>query len=390
MRIGISAFAGDSGKSGISQYMKSIFDRLPKLSTDDEFVVFMTRSDREHFDFGHPRVKIVTSPDWIGHPVANILWHMLWLPVMLAVHTCDCVYLPAGNRRLSWWYGVPSVGTVHDLSQLHIEGKYDPLRMFYATRILPLLMRRLTQVIAVSQATRRDLEHYAAVDPGRIEVIYNGVDLDRFKPHDKALAARRIREKFEFETPYILYTARLEHPGKNHVRLLEAFSQLKKEDRLPHQLMLVGSPWHGAELIYAAARDFGISRFVSFPGFVSEADLPDLYAGADLFVFPSLFEGFGIPLLEAMASGTPLCAANVASIPEVVQDAGLLFNPACTREIKQAIARLTGDEKLRNELVDRGLKLSRRFRWDDSARQVLACCHAAVTVNKPFSGAVSG
>ncbi len=389
MRIGISAFAGDSGKSGISQYMKNIFKRLPHMSAHDEFVVFMTRSDREHFDFGHPRVKIVTSPEWMGHPVANVIWHMLWLPVTLAVHACDCVYLPAGNRRLSWWYGVPSVGTVHDLSQLHVEGKYDPFRMFYTTRILPRLMRRLTQVIAVSQATRRDLEQHAAVDPGRIEVIYNGADLDRFKPHDKALAAQRIRQKFNIETPYILYTARLEHPGKNHVRLLEAFAQLKKEGRLPHQLVLAGSPWYGAEVIYAAARDFGISRFVSFPGFVPQEYLPDLYAAADLFVFPSLFEGFGIPLLEAMASGIPLCAANIASIPEVVQDAGLLFDPQHTDEIKRAITRLTRDEKLRNELVDRGLKQSRRFSWDDSANQVLNCCHAAVFVNKPLPDVAS-
>ena len=99
MRIGISAFAGDSGKSGISQYMKNIFKRLPHMSEDDEFVLFMTRSDREHFDFGHPRVTVVTSPEWVGQPLLNIVWHILWLPVVLAVHACDCVYLPAGNRR---------------------------------------------------------------------------------------------------------------------------------------------------------------------------------------------------------------------------------------------------------------------------------------------------
>ncbi len=389
MRIGISAFAGDSGKSGISQYMQNIFKRLPHLSADDEFVVFMARSDREHFDFGHPRVKIVTSPDCMGHPVVNIIWHMLWLPVMLASQKCDCVYLPAGNRRLSWWYGVPSVGTVHDLSQLHVEGKYDPFRMFYSTRILPLLMRRLSRVIAVSQATRRDLERHTEVDPGNIEVIYNGADLDRFKPRDKTMAAQRIRQKFDIESPYILYTARLEHPGKNHVRLLKAFAQLKQEQQLPHYLVLAGSPWHGAEAIYAAAQDFGVSRFVSFPGFVPQEDLPDLYAGADLFVFPSLFEGFGIPLLEAMASGTPLCAANTASIPEVVQDAGLLFNPECTYEIQQAIAILASDKGLCNLLVDRGMKQSHRFNWDDSARQVLDCCHAVVTVKEPLQGVVS-
>ena len=139
MKIGISAFAGDSGKSGISQYMKNIFKRLPEYSENDEYVMFMSNSDREHFDFGLERVRIVTLPDWVGHPVVNILWHLICLPLMLALYRCDCVFLPAGNRRLAWWYGVPAIGTVHDLSQLHVKAKYDLFRMFYCKKVLPFL-----------------------------------------------------------------------------------------------------------------------------------------------------------------------------------------------------------------------------------------------------------
>lgn len=378
MKIGISAFAGDSGQSGISQYMKNIFKRLPELSGSDDYVLFMAESDREYFDFGYGNVKIVTLPDWVGHPVINIIWHLVCLPVMLVVHCCDCVYLPAGNRRLSWLYGVPSVGTVHDLSQLHVKGKYDPLRMIYGTRMLPFLMRKLTRVIAVSHATRRDLEQHADIDPGRISVVYNGADLERFRPRDKTRVSQLVLSKYGITNPYILYTARLEHPGKNHVRLLEAFAQLRKEQRISHHLILAGSPWHGAESIYAAVRNLGISDHVSFPGFVPESELPDLYAGADLFVFPSLFEGFGIPLLEAMASGVPLCASDVASIPEVVRDAGILFDPTQVSEIQTAIVRLISDVELRNNLIRLGLQQSRRFSWNDSAQQVLEVCHAAV------------
>jgi glycosyltransferase involved in cell wall biosynthesis len=303
----------------------------------------------------------------------------------LALYRCDCVFLPAGNRRLAWWYGVPSIGTVHDLSQLHVKAKYDPFRMFYCKKILPFLIRRLDRVIAVSGATRLDLEQYAGVNHELIEVVYNGADLERFKPHDKALASQIVRQKYGINTPYILYTARLEHPGKNHVRLLEAFANLKREEKIPHQLILAGSPWFGAEAIYAAARDLGISEYVIFAGFVPDEELPDLYAGADLFAFPSLFEGFGIPLLEAMASGTPVCASNVASIPEVVQDAGMLFDPTKTREIQYAIARLIDDVELRKNLVNLGLQQSQRFSWDDSAKQVWDICHTAVTTNNTLS-----
>jgi len=385
MKIGVSAFAGDAGKSGISQYMKNIFKRLPELSSTDEYVMFMAKSDREHFDFSHQRVSIVALPDWFGHPVVNIFWHLICLPLMLAVYRCDCVYLPAGNRRLAWWYGVPSIGTVHDLSQLHVEGKYDPVRMFYCKKVMPFLMRRLDRVISVSEATRQDLEQYAGVNPRVIDVVYNGADLEHFNHDNKDLATQRVRRKYNITEPYILYTARLEHPGKNHVRLLEAYAELKRNKEIPHHLILAGSPWFGAEAVYAAALDLGISEYVIFAGFVPNEELPDLYAGADLFAFPSLFEGFGIPLLEAMASGTPIVASNVASIPEVVQDAGLLFEPTRTGEIRSAIARLCGDSDLRKNLVELGLQQSARFSWDDSAKQVWEVCHAAVTTKDSLS-----
>lgn len=375
MKIGISAFASDAGKSGISQYMINIFRRLPQLS-DDEYVLFMAESDRELFDTGHPRVKIVTMPDWMGKPMANIVWHLLVFPVLLRRHGVDCVYMPAGNRRLSWWYGCPSVGTVHDLSQLHVTGKYDPMRMFYIRKVLPRMMRRLSHVISVSRATRDDLVSFVSLKPTNIDVVYNGADLDRFGPMEPAAAAKEVKERFGIAGPYILYTARLEHPGKNHVRLLEAFAALKREEGIPHELVCAGSAWHGAEAIYAKARELGIEQHVVFPGFVANSDLPLLYAGAALFVFPSLFEGFGIPLLEAMASGTPVCASQVSSIPEVVKDAGLLFDPENSSDIRKTMSKLLKDDALRAKLVQRGFNRSGMFSWDDSARQVLSICHA--------------
>jgi glycosyltransferase involved in cell wall biosynthesis len=241
---------------------------------------------------------------------------------------------------------------------------------------LPRMMKRLDHIVAVSKATRRDLETHVGIGPECVDVVYNGADLESYQPQDKAEAAKRVRQQLDLNTPYILYTARLEHPGKNHVRLIKAFAQLKNETGTPHQLVLAGSPWYGAEAIYAAVRSFGIEQHVCFPGFVPNEELPSLYAGADLFVFPSLFEGFGIPLLEAMASGTPLCASNVASIPEVVRDAGLLFDPANVDGIQQAMATLLADRKLRTRMVKRGLHQASLFSWDDSARQLLSIIHA--------------
>jgi len=375
MRIGISAFAGDGGKSGISQYMINIFQRLPDLAPEDEFVMFMAASDREFLDPQHARVHVVSFPDWLAKPGVNILWHLFLLPWYLWRHACDLVYMPAGNRRLAWWYGVPSVGTVHDLSQLHVPAKYDRLRMYYVVRLLPRLMRRLDHVVSVSEATKRDLVSFAHVAPERISVVHNGADLGRFSPHNRAAAAQQLQEEFGLTGPYILYIARLEHPGKNHVALIEAFARLKREQRIPHRLVLPGGEWNGVEAIYAAARESGVEDHIDFLGFVSHDVLPALYAGADLFVFPSLFEGFGIPLLEAMASGTPVCAADVASIPEVVGDAGLLFDPTDLGQIADCIERIINDKQLRSELVALGLQQATRFSWDNASRDVLRLCH---------------
>ena len=371
MKFGISAFAADRGKSGISQYMANIIGRLPELAPEDEFLVFIDRPDADLARSWHPSLRVIACPAWTGHPIISIFWHLIAWPLALRRHHCDAAFMPAGNRRLAWWYGVPSLGTVHDLSQLHIPQKYDALRTFYVMRVLPRMMRRLTRVIAVSQSTRRDLEGYAGVDPARIRVIPNGADLTRFRPLDRATAKAQVGRELGLPPDFVLYLARLEHPGKNHVRLLEAFAQLKAETDLPHKLVLVGSRWSGAEIIEARIRELGLTEAVILPGFVANETLPVLYAAADALVFPSLFEGFGIPLLEAMAAGTPVCASDISSIPEVVGDAGLLFDPLDPAAITAALEQLLREPELRATLAARGLARAPLFTWDQAASAVL-------------------
>jgi glycosyltransferase involved in cell wall biosynthesis len=377
MRIGISAFAGDAGKSGISQYMINIFKRLPVLSTGDEFVFFMSHSDRQYFDLGLARSRVVSYPDWVGHPVINIFWHLIWLPIALRISNCDCVYMPAGNRRLAWFYGVPSVSTIHDMSQLHVPAKYDRLRMFYIMKVLPRMMRRLTKVLSISESTRADLEGFAGVSPEKIRVVYNGADLNRYQPGDRETALKALQEKLPIPDQYILYISRLEHPGKNHVRLIQAFAELKKNDAIPQKLVLVGGRWNGAEAIDLAVQDCAMSDEVIFPGFVPTDMLPNLYKAADLFVFPSLFEGFGIPVLEAMASATSVCASSASSIPEVLGDAGLLFDPESIPDMASAMRRLLNEPALAAELKQKGVQRASTFSWDKSAQGVLDLCHEA-------------
>jgi glycosyltransferase involved in cell wall biosynthesis len=371
MRIGISAFAGDGGKSGISQYMANICGRLVELAPRHEFLAFVGDADAEWVQSWHPRLEVVAFPDRIAHPVVSIGWHLLQLAPTLARYDCDLVFMPAGNRRLAWRYGVPSVGTVHDLSQLHVPQKYDALRTFYIMRVLPAMMRRLDRVIAVSESTRRDLESYARVPPERIRVIHNAADLGRFSPDGAGAAREQVARELGIEGPYLLYIARLEHPGKNHVRLLDAFERLCRRSHLPHRLVLAGGRWNGAEAIDVRVAELGLRERVHFTGFVPDEVLPALYRAAELLVFPSLFEGFGIPVLEAMASGTPVCASDCSSIPEVVGDAGLLFDPADPDAIADAMQRLLDDQDLRARCIAAGLRRAAGFTWDRAAAAVL-------------------
>ena len=378
MKIGISGFAADGGKSGISQYMINVLQRLPRLDSNVRCVIFVPAAERALFEPAACGSEIVSVPDWMAHPVASILWHLCLYPLMLRRHHCDCAFLPAGNRRLGLWYGVPSVSTIHDLSQLHIDGKYDPLRMFYIRRVLPLMMQRLTRLVSVSNSTRRDLVDHAGIHPQHIRVAYNGADLSGFASTVRSEARETIASAMGIDSAFILYTARLEHPGKNHVRLLEALALLKQHGLLAHKLVLAGSRWNGAEVIEDRIVQLGLSDDVIITGFVDAQLLPPLYAAADVFVFPSLFEGFGIPLLEAMAAGTAVCAANVSSIPEVVGDAALLFDPREPDDIARQLGRLLQDSKLRQQLVARGRQRARQFSWDDAASGVLQQCYEAV------------
>jgi len=377
MKIGISAFATDSGKSGISQYAANVVGRLVALAPQHDFVAFINQSDAAWVQTWHPRLEVIALPDWTAQPVASIFWHLVSLPGMLRRHRCDLVFMPAGNRRLAWSYGVPSVGTVHDFSQLHVPQKYDAARMFYIMRVLPRMMRRLTRVISVSESTRRDLESFARVPAERIRVIYNGADLTRFAPRPPDQARAELPAELHIPERYVLYLARLEHPGKNHVRLLEAFAVLKRSTDLPHKLVLVGGRWNGAEVIHARVAELGLSDLVVFPGFVPNEALPALYAAADAFAFPSLFEGFGIPVLEAMASGTPVCAANTSSIPEVIGDAGLLFDPLDVPAMTDCLSRLLRDQPLRQRLIAAGIERAAGFTWDAAAKATLEELEAA-------------
>ena len=375
MRVGFTTSGCDGGRSGIGQYATHLLKHLRRLSSEIELDVLHIAHEHSAFELAHHEGPPL--PRWLRQPVLNVAWHQLGLPRWSRRRRHDVLFLPAANRRVPLWSPCPTVGTVHDLSSLHVPGKYDPARTFYITRVLPRLLRGLTRVITVSDSTKRDLVEFARVPEERISVIPLGVDTSVFFPRDPAVCGRRLHRLYGIRSPYLLYISRIEHPGKNHVRLIEVFERLKATTGIPHQLVLVGGDCERADEVHALARRSSAAADILFTGFVPNAAIPDLYGGAEMFVFPSLYEGFGLPILEAMACGTPVACAGVSSLPEVAGDAALLFDPHDSANMADIITYILTDQSARETCIARGLSRARNFSWSDTAARTLEVIHAA-------------
>jgi glycosyltransferase involved in cell wall biosynthesis len=375
MRIGITTFGLDGGKSGMSRYLLQL---LPHFAAgQDQWELLALRSERDVFDVAPEHIPIVeVAPRW-GHPVANIAWHQWGLDRLCRRRGYDALFVAAGNRRVPFRLSCPTVGTVHDFAHLHVQGKYDAAHTFYQDRVLPFMVRRLDRVIAISESGKRDIVEHAGVDPDRISVIYHGADIKAFYPRQRSTCAAAMAARYDIRPPYIFYISRLEHPAKNHVRLIRAFTRLKRETGLPHSLVLAGAEWHGAEAVHQARQDSEVAQDISYIGFTDQEDLPQLYCGADLFACPSLVEGFGLPLLEAMACGTPVVCADASSLPEVAGKAAVLFDPLDEEAMAKAMAKVLENESLRADMVQQGLERSRHFTWEKSAAATTAVIHMA-------------
>ncbi len=371
MRLGITTFGGDGGKSGISQYIISLLREFADLRAGEETDVMVFEDEVDIFVPEKSSITPVCFGDRIRPTIMNILWHQFELGRRCKQREYDMLFLPAANRRVPFKVPCPTVGTVHDFSSLHVKGKYDPARMFYIKTVLPALVRRLDRVLTVSESSKRDIVEYARVPPEKVFVTPLAADRHMFAPREQEEAAARVAGKYGIKPPYVIYVSRIEHPGKNHVRLIRAFERLKESESLPHQLVLAGSDWGRADEVHRVAAECSCASDIVFTGFAPNEDIPDLYCGAHAFVFPSLYEGFGLPVLEAMTAGVATACSNLSSMPEVAGNAALQFDPYDEEQITEALRALLTDSTVRTECQERGLARSREFTWRKTAERTL-------------------
>lgn len=370
MKIGLTATMVQGGRSGVAQYVFSLVRELIRAGRVD-LHLFVLEDELPLFEFAAAGCHLIPVPRSAAPPVKNILWHQLNLPSLARNLKLDVLHVPS-YRRLVHHAPCPTVGTIHDLAPFHVRGKYDLARMFYGRVVVKTLARRQREIIAVSHCTARDIERFFGIPQTRQHVIHNGIDHNRFHPGDTAAARAWAAEKHGLSEPFFLYISRLEHPGKNHVRLIEAFAAFKQATNSPWQLALGGGDWHGSDAIKAAAAASPAAAAIKFLGFVPDRDLPDLYRSAHCMVYPSLFEGFGLPPVEAMACGTPVISSTRGALEEVVADAALTIDPEDVPDLTSALTRYATEPALATGLRTKGLTNAARFHWQRTAEQVTA------------------
>lgn len=261
--------------------------------------------------------------------------------------------------------GMPTVLTVHDLIFRHLPEHHKRLNRWYLNWALPLYCRRATRIIAVSECTRQDLVAAYGLSSEKIDVVHEAAD-PRFRPQSRE-RIDAVRDAYGLPQRYVLFVGTIE-PRKNLARLLRAFEVVRAEG-LTDGLVLVGNRGWLYEGFFKELEQSPARRAVMLPGYVPDEDLPAVYAGAQVLAFPSLYEGFGLPLLEAMACGTPVACSGTSSLPEVGGEAARYFDPASEASITETLRRLLGDDSSLRELEERGLARAARFSWERVAAE---------------------
>ncbi|MBI2862729.1 MAG: glycosyltransferase family 4 protein [Chloroflexi bacterium] len=370
MRVGLNAHLLSSGATyrgaGISRYIRNLLLHLPQVAGGEGFTVFV--GDRQFSEELGALVQLRRS--WLptARPWMRILWEQCVQPAVVRLDRVDVLHSLAFVQPMLC--PVPSVVTVHDLSFLLYPEAHPMLHRSYLRLFTRLTVHRAARIIAVSQSTKEDVVRLLGADASRVDVVYHGIE-ESFRPIADVEQGRRFRERMGLPERYILYVGTLE-PRKNLVRLVRAFAQLRREHGLPHWLVLAGPPGWGERVVYTTIEAEGVGDRVLFPGYLPAQELPLWYNTADLFVYPSLYEGFGFPPLEAMACGVPVVVSNRASLPEVVGEAGVLVDPEDTEGLAEAMARVLTDKSLRSELAARGRTQASRFSWRQAALQTTA------------------
>jgi glycosyltransferase involved in cell wall biosynthesis len=347
---------------GIGTYVRNLLRHLSRIDSTTEYVLFCRAEDCGDLEELGENFRAVPEP---ARPYSAS--EQLRIPMDLRREGIDLFHAP--HYVLPPLTPCKSVVTIHDCIHLRFP-QYLPNRLAYAyaRSSLWFATHRSNRVLTVSEASKRDILRYFRVPDRKIDVIYNAID-ERFGAPPTSEEIERVRDRYQLNAPFVLYAGNIK-PHKNLERLIEAFHTLRRGDLEHVKMLIIGDEISKYATLRRAVHRYKLHKHVRFFGFVPDKTLAVLYRLARAFVFPSLYEGFGLPPLEAMASGTPVITSNLSSLPEVVGDAALLIDPYDADAIADAMRRVLLDSDLREDLRQRGLRRVAEFSWDRSVRRI--------------------
>ncbi len=381
MRIGIDARSilnPEKGEAiGVGHYTYQLIRHLLKNDTQNEYVIFFDFRVREKDikKFTRPNVQIKFYPFSDYKKYLPGAYNEILGTATLQKEKLDVLHTMSAFDRIPLGYRGKTVVTFHDLAMFNVPQCLPAVKRARGKAIARLMARKADKIIAVSQSLRSDLGKFLKMSDGKISVIYSGLDERFFEQSDTD--AVKVLGKYDITKKYILFLGTLE-PSKNIARLLEAFAIFKQKQRtknagkFDYQLVLAGKRGWLANEYQQIIKDLGLAKDVVFTGYIIGDELSPLFHKAEFFVMPSLYEGFGMTLLEAFATQTPAIVSRVASLPELAGDAAHLINPMDVEELAGAMALFAGDESLRAQYKSKGLAQAKKFNWDKCAQETLA------------------
>lgn len=371
MKIGIDVTSAVMQGGGIGRYTRELVQTTLATDTENAYVLFSAPPPPEK-----TLSQIFPVNGRIQHKIAPLseqwlyrLWYRARLPISVQrftgkldlFHSPDFVLPPVSSNT-------PTLLTVHDLSFVHFPEVYPEVLVNYLNKVVPWSVGRATHILADSVATKHDLMALWQVADEKITVLYSGVNesFERVKDDEKITA---VRSKYDLgDRPYLLSVGTVQ-PRKNYQMLIQAFAPLA--DKIPHNLYIAGGKGWLYEEMMAEIEKQNLTDRVRFIGFIDDEDLPTLYSGADLYLFPSIYEGFGLPMLEAMACGVPVIASDVSSLPEVGQETAVLLPPHDLDKWTTAIESILSDPEQQQRMKNAGYHRVNQFSWEKSASQLL-------------------
>jgi glycosyltransferase involved in cell wall biosynthesis len=374
MRVALDGIPLVAAKTGIGHYTDALAEGLARAHPNHQYQLLSPLDFP--FEAGNGKPANLSKQVF---PTRSVFrkWWMIGLPSLLLISPVDVFH--GTNYCIPLIAPCPTVVTIHDMSLFAQSQTHEQANVTRGKRRMPIMARRSSIIIAPSEWTKKEIVNYLGTRPGKIRVIYEAAR-DIMKPVTPG-QGQSVLEKYQVRQPYLLYVGTIE-PRKNLLTLIRSYDELLRTTAHRPQLVLCGGRgWLDSE-VFHLVKELNMQEQVRFTGYIEDSDLPVLFSSAEVFIYPSIYEGFGLPPLEAMACGAPVISSNATSLPEVVGEAGLLHDPGDFRALTKCIVKLLDDPAMREYFRHAGMKQASKFSWERAARETQSIYYEVIPKRK--------